>query len=272
MNFIDIQTSRALADLDDPRCGLALKRHIAADLIAALIDALDDTEADCDLEPSLLSPDDLEGDGIDDGGWQGEGSDNFDDEPSLAAPEPVYEPVDYWAAKRSIVMPATPLGSQAGWCTGTLSDLEDEHDGAEPENEHGPSWSEHSTETGPHLSAFGGEDDETSLGTPEQVNQVERLVLTGGWLIDDGEEDVQDQPHDWDELEDSLGCLAIQTPHGLVCDREGSECGLNVCDDHGIADSGALADADLSFRPLGNHGGRALAEKQLAAMGFPVSA
>lgn len=50
MNFISIDAHRALAEIEDPHCGLALKRNTAADLVAALIDFLDDLEPDLDAE------------------------------------------------------------------------------------------------------------------------------------------------------------------------------------------------------------------------------
>lgn len=56
MNHFDIDVHRALSQLDDPRCGIALKRNTAIDLVTALIDFLDQTETDPDLEPSLGSP------------------------------------------------------------------------------------------------------------------------------------------------------------------------------------------------------------------------
>ena len=77
MNHFDIDVHRALSELDDPRRGIALKRNTAADLVTALINFLDDTEGDCDLEdngdlePSIGASNaygeyDLEGDDCDD--------------------------------------------------------------------------------------------------------------------------------------------------------------------------------------------------------------
>jgi hypothetical protein len=139
-------------------------------------------------------------------------------------------------------------------------------------------------ETGPQVfrDTLGTEDDEDSdpdehngdvepsLGFTENLDQAARLLVDpSSWPLDDGEEDIQDQPHDWDELEESIGSLAIQLPDGtIVNDREGSGMSLDgITDDHGICDSDALADVSLSFRPLGRHGGRQIAEQLLADHG-----
>lgn len=86
MNFISIDARKALADLDDPRAPIPIKRTVAADLVAALIDWLDLLDGDPDLEPSLAGFDglsyhkaevDLEDDGL------SRELDTADDEPSL---------------------------------------------------------------------------------------------------------------------------------------------------------------------------------------------
>jgi hypothetical protein len=113
-------------------------------------------------------------------------------------------------------------------------------------------------------------DVEPSLGFTENLDQAARLLVDpSSWPLDDGEEDIQDQPHDWDELEEGIGSLAIQLPDGtIVNDREGAGMSLDgITDDHGICDSDALADVSLSFRPLGRHGGRQIAEQLLADHG-----
>ncbi|MEO6012747.1 MAG: hypothetical protein ABIQ30_04065 [Devosia sp.] len=190
MNFIDVQASRALAEIGDPSRGIALRRNAAADLVAALIDFLDDTDADPDLEPSIgWGPfgDDLEG-----GDVQDEPHDaGDDDEPSLGAPEPSYALAEiFWPPTGTLFGPALPRGSQEGWAQGGKSDLEDEHDGLEPENEHGPSWSEPGEEQRQALLVSGSDEgDEPTLGFTEHIDQVSRTRTTSEWSFGDGEAD-----------------------------------------------------------------------------------
>lgn len=190
MNFITVEQRDALAALDDVRVPLAVRRETAADLVAALIDLLDDIDGDPDLEPSLgwMPGDnglDLEGGDVQDEPHD----DGEDDEPSLATPEPHYAGADYYLAKQSIYVSCQPLTSQASWgLGGSRAELEHEHDGAEPENEHGPSWAEAPARRG---SLFSGsdEDHEPSLGLTEHINQATRTTEAPGWHFDDCEAD-----------------------------------------------------------------------------------
>jgi hypothetical protein len=74
MNHIDIDMHRALSELDDPRRGITLKRNTVIDLVTALIDFLDDTEGDCDLEENGDLESSLGG-----GEWAGEVDIELDD-------------------------------------------------------------------------------------------------------------------------------------------------------------------------------------------------
>jgi hypothetical protein len=164
MNFISIDARQALAELDDPRAPIPIKRTVAADLVAALIDYLDDMDGDADLEPSLAGFDghayhdgeaDLEGDGLDEGEL-----DTADDEPSLG-----------WNT------------SEASFgCRPTFDpDREDEHDGAEPENEHGASWPEGGSQIGYLFAGFtSNEDDEDDADNERDV--TDGLENDGIWM------------------------------------------------------------------------------------------
>lgn len=136
MNHIDIDVHRALSELDDPRRDIALKRNTAIDLVSALIDFLDLTDGDPDLEPSLgsQSPEyarvdqaDLE-------------ADDCDLEPLLGAPEipatflqrggrygwhSVNGSQEHWAAGRGNMEEESAEAEDAGG-----GDIQDEpHDG-----------------------------------------------------------------------------------------------------------------------------------------------
>jgi hypothetical protein len=226
MNHIDIDMHRALSELDDPRCGIAIKRNTAIDLVTALIDFLDDTEGDPDLEdidpdlePSLGGGEvncqvDLELDDCD-------SEDDSDSEPSLGAPEipPIY------LQRGGLYGWYSALGSQDHWASG-LGHMEEETVEAEDAGGGDIQDVPHDDDT----------DQEPSLGSTEEMDQEARQAVNRSiWLVDDAEEDIQDRPHDWDELEDNLGSSAIQGRDGTVySDREGSGMSLdNLTDDHG---------------------------------------
>lgn len=80
--------------------------------------------------------------------------------------------------------------SQVRWADGLTSDREDEHDGTEPENEHGPGWTEANSRLQGVMHAF-PEDGEPSLSLTEHVNQATRTVpvSSGFWSVIDGEAD-----------------------------------------------------------------------------------
>lgn len=110
-----------------------IEAHIE-DLIS-MLDAIDsdpDLEPDNDLEPSIGGS----------ASWGQEvdiEADDADNEPSLASPESSYAlAAIYWPPTGQLYSPAVPLSSQESWSSGGCNDdREDEHDGTEPENEHG---------------------------------------------------------------------------------------------------------------------------------------
>jgi len=141
------ETAMALAvALNDPRNGLALKRSAAMDAIEELINFLDDTEGDPDLEPNgdeldasfpegwrlfsgCANEDDERDDHDEDGG---------DDEPSLASRETQCLPVDYFYSQRSLIVQSGPMGSQEDWAVGSRNDGENNvEDEGEATNEDG---------------------------------------------------------------------------------------------------------------------------------------
>src|SRR5690606_32257159 len=88
----------------------------------------------------------------------------------------------------------TDMESRYGSAPTFDPDREDEHDGAEPDNEDGGRWSERASLTG-RLGGNQHEDDEPSLGLTEHINQATRTV-TVGWAFDDleGDYEVQCRP------------------------------------------------------------------------------
>lgn len=158
------------------------------------------------------------------GAWATEDDeDNADDEPSLGSLngsglgvaamgflriKPYHFTDEDFARSESLYRDPRPVRgahSQTSWSLGSSSDKEDEHDGAEPDNEHGPSWAEELASGGVLLSGS-DEDHEPSLGTPEQFDQITRMVqdktvwgLTDGELTDEDGGDILDEPHDDNE-------------------------------------------------------------------------
>jgi hypothetical protein len=176
MNFISIDASRALADLDDPRVGLEVKTHIAADLVAALIEYLDDIEGDPDLEPSLGGDGYLSQFGTDAIDLEGDECDLEDDgisEPLLGSPEiaPSYTVRGGYYGWHSVP------GSQEHWSQGQGNDGEEEDGGDMPE---------HTNEDGGDINDL-NEDREASLSLPEQINQERRTFERNDWHVTDGE-------------------------------------------------------------------------------------
>jgi len=167
MNHIDIDMHRALSELDDPRRGIALKRNTAADLVTALIDFLDLTEGDCDLEdngdlePSLgggevvlLGEVDLE-------------LDDSDREPALGSPEITsrHRSAGMWWWDQ--------VGDQTTWSQGR-GDVEEET--AEAEDAGGGNVVDEPHDGDLDLwEGEAGEDMEPSLGSPE--------IHTGGQYL-----------------------------------------------------------------------------------------
>lgn len=179
MNFISIE---ALADLDDMRLPIPIRRNLAADLVTALIAIIDDIDGDENLEPSLgfeplTGTYDLEADCDEDDDTEREPSlgwtemearygcrpvfdadlehDDADDEPSLGSPE--ISPMTMFDLKN---------GRGWGWRQGTQE----------------TSWAKGSRDDG----------EEDGGDAPEQVNE------DGG--------DIQDEPHDEEpDLEYSAG-------------------------------------------------------------------
>lgn len=161
-----IDPHRAISEIEDPGRGIALKRNTAMDLVAALIDFLDDTEGDCDLEPSLSAGDallerqlgyDLEGDGLEYGEL-----DEADHEPSLG-----------W----------TVMEASYGAPPVFDPDLEDEHDGAEPENEHGPGWTESSGRSGQLECGRHDDDEDADPAGGDILDQPHDADLEGGHTV-----------------------------------------------------------------------------------------
>lgn len=193
MNHIDIATSRRLAcsptgcpegvepHLWRKALSQRVETHLA--LATALLNLLDDMSGDCDLEengdlePSLAGSNhrgeyDLE-------------RDDSDLEPWLGAIEssPYSPAFAFLAAARDQRWPGEQRiasGNQTAWSHSDSSDREDEHDGAEPENEHGPGWTEFS---GQHAQLqCGGVDDDEEDSDPAEDS--------------DPDSSIDDHPHD----------------------------------------------------------------------------
>jgi hypothetical protein len=249
-----------------------IERHLA--LVSALVAALDVVDGDADLEDA--------GDAEPLLGWPNAGQriteemaddedreiDDCDWEPSLASVETRTGSVDYYAAQHSVFVSAPPLGSQERWAVGGMNDRENEHDGAEPENEHGPSWMESAALQG-RLVSGSDEGDEPSLGLTEHVNQATRLLKTKGWHFDDHEADYAIEPGQgcgrarFADDEPSGGSQSIRTIKGAVIhDPEGIENGFGDGMDHGFAEPPAEGEG---LTPLGDHGGRRVAMALIAA-------
>lgn len=227
--------------------------------IERLIDLLDSLEADPDLEPDVgdYEPS-IGGNGLNHLALDCE-LDESDDEPSLGSRNPIapsVTPLGFWQVRPYYVSEADwaahlrrhddvwspPTDCQTRWGEGTLAnDREDEHDGAEPENEHGGAWAESGSLSG-RLSGAGHDDDrEPSLSLPESLNQATRWQETSDWHVEDGEADYVEEgacgrltARESDD-EDNLGSSAMRLPSGaIVNDREASGMGMdNLGDDHG---------------------------------------
>ena len=204
------------------------ERHLS--LAAALIAMLDVMDGDPDLEH--------DGSDYEDGG---------DDEPSLgsvgAGAGGYVEPLGFWKVKpywmdadawqaslrRHDSVTIVPVPN---WAQGNRDDKEHEHDGVEPENEHGPSWAEGRGSRG-SLFSGSGEDDEPSLGLTEHVNQVTRTV-TAGWAFDDCEGDYAVEC--WPGGPNNRARMADDEPDATDLESDGLERGEH---DDSELDSGA---------------------------------
>lgn len=174
--------------LSDPRYGLALKRNAAMDAIEELINFLDDTDGDPDLEPTgdeldasfpegwrlfsgCANEDDERDDHDEDGG---------DDEPSLASPETPCLRVDYFYSQRSLIVQSGPMGSQEDWAVGGSRDGENNvEDEGEATNEDGGNILDE-----PHDEIDEG-NDESALGWSLDMNQLHACAQASIWGEDE---------------------------------------------------------------------------------------
>jgi hypothetical protein len=180
-----------------------------------------------------------------------------DQEPNLGAPEGRLSVPHYWGGtfQAPLFDSASPIDSQMDWARGSTDDgeenVEDEgeavnEDGGDVNDEpQGPSWTESNSLTGTLLG--GAEDDEASVSLTEAINQSTRTIEAPGWPVHDGEADYfvelpfgRVRTFEADEEEQMAGPMIVRGK--IIADREATECGMGVCDDHGIADNGGLAE------------------------------
>lgn len=157
--------------MTDPRIDLMLKRHAAEQAIEDLIQFLDDTDADCDLEPNGDELDASYNERVQGGMVMHANEDDEDcgdNEPSLGAPEfriQCWGP--FWQER-------TQERSQLFWADGTRNDLEENvedegevtdedggnvldepHDALDEGNEEAVGWTTHMDQTVARTQAFG---------------------------------------------------------------------------------------------------------------------
>lgn len=232
--------------------------------IERLIDMLDAMDGDPDLE-----------DGADEEPWLGwpiggqrvanvvysdddREADESDSEPSLGAPErhPSSQEAVYCGATqpRSGVLTRDRIFSQEEWAMGDTSGDDREHDDErEPDqdDEYSTGWDNE----GSQAVLCSDNELEPELGWPEQTNQIDRSVVTDGWLITDGEPDLGfvGIATGWRDGEDKL-------------DRERDQLGDDEREhdhaEHGIVE--LCEDDFLLPYDTGSSGGRAIAEALLA--------
>lgn len=283
-----------------------VERHLG--LVQTLLAVLDNVDGDENLEPSLgfvplVGPYDLEADCDEDDDTEHEPSlgwtdmearygcrptfdadlehDDADDEPSLASPEPLYAVISGQMgfyptyASGDLYGAFAPIGSQTGWDLGNRAELEDQHDGAEPDDEHGGGWSEASAGRG-RLDGGRDEDSEASLSLTEHVNQSTRTATTG-WVFEDSEADYERHwpfgPTNSAMIADDENSVSqsIITENGIVIhdpeDIEGGHQGM----DNGVADTAAMIAEDAPiYSPecRVNGGGIAIALQMLREAGL----
>lgn len=215
--------------LDNPTYALDAKRRAAADMVEDLIAFLDDTDGDCDIEAT--------GDELDcswaeqftgratPGGTCEDDEDGADTEHSLGSLDsrpfaetfgfmrvkPYWMTDEEFQASRRLETRPVCEGNQFNWSSGNGGDLEDEHDGTEPDHEDGGSWSEAASMVG-KTDGANGEDAEPSLGMPEQINQALRNETHSILLLEDGEEDAGDMP----EATNEDGGDILDEPHDAL--------------------------------------------------------
>lgn len=254
------ETAMALAlALSDPRVDVPHKRNAAAKAIDDLIAFLDETDGDADLEENgderdcswpegcrplgALDEDDEDGDSDEDDGTA---------EPSLGSlggsPSAWVQPLGWWKVKpywltdeefvaRDVpeTMPIS-AGSQVDWAGGVGSDLEDEHDGTEPDQEDGAAWSEGGSLIG-KLDGGWPEDNEASLSLSESMDQNAAIkdCQRDDWGVIDGEEDGGDAP----EAVNEDGGDILDEPHDAL---DSGDDEFSLCWNFGMG--GATAEAD----------------------------
>lgn len=245
-------------DPDRPRQSAEALLNYMIDRQMDLLGFLDDLAADPDLEPDEDAEPSIGGNPLNFEMVDCE-LDDADNEPSLGAGESEFSSTDYFASQRRIFMAIVPNNTQLGWGAGSTfnPDCEDEHDGAEPDNEHGGGWPEASSAEGTLSGGGAPEDDEPTLGFTEHVNQASRTLTTGEWRFGDGEADYvaevsrgRYRAHVADD-EDQFGVPAMRLPNGkIVNDREATDCGYyrtdgrgSSYDDNGVGDDGGRCEA-----------------------------
>jgi hypothetical protein len=259
------ETAMALAlALSDPRVDIPHKRSAAAQAIDDLIAFLDETDGDADLEEDGDERDSswpeshvlrhaVAGAQSEDDEDDDPGEDDGTAEPSLGSlggsSYPWAEPLGWWRVKpywltdeefaardTPFITPMRGAGGQVDWARGAGSDLEDEHDGAEPDQEDGAAWSEGGSLIG-KMDGGWPEDNEASLSLSESLDQSAAIAdcQRDDWGVIDGEEDAGDAP----EAVNEDGGNILDEPHDEAdCgDREHSLC-------WNFGTGGATAEAD----------------------------
>jgi hypothetical protein len=182
---------------------LTRDRLCIASTIERLIDMLDAMDGDENLE-------------VDNADYE----DGSDDEPMLGARE--YHPVSFEAAFGGLALPRTGFlrhdrsGSQEHWSVGaTTAAFDDCEDVSEDEgaitgdDEYSLGWEAEGNQVHLNMSDW-----EADLATTEEIDQVRRLELSDGWMVQDSEPDLG-----WAE---SAG-KGIVGPQNCLDDRENDD-------------------------------------------------